>query len=136
MKINWTHGFNLKEEKRFLTNTLKSTETLNKIKINNNAENNQKNKMIGEIDSDVVKLKKDILEINKDIVEMNMSITSANREEQNAKIFNKITKTETLDSTKKEHRNPKRENIEQKNIVKKAFQNKKDKESFKREHLE
>merc|ERR1711872_378307 len=114
MKINWTHGFNLKEEKRFLTKTLKNTDSLNEINRNNNLENNKN----VEIHSDVVKMNKDIVQMNKDIVEINKSITSDRRNSnyKKVKIFNKITKTETLDNTEKENRDPKRENKEQ-NVI-------------------
>ena len=48
MKINWSHGFNLKEEKSFLTNTMKNTESPNSCN-NNNAKKEGVNNIILDI---------------------------------------------------------------------------------------
>merc|ERR1711892_1315293 len=130
------NGFNLKEEKRLITNTVLSPEN-KKI----NTTNNNESQTVLEINSDVVKMNKDILQMNKDIVEMNKSFTidknsntSNTSNYTNIKISNDFTKTEKFDNCEKENREPKTENKVRKLIIKQDFQSENNQES--REQLE
>jgi len=131
MKINWANGFNLKEEKRLIPNTIPNPE----IKNNNTTINNESQTVL-EINSDVVKMNKDILQMNKDIIEMNKSQHHSNNTSNytNIKIVNEFTKTEKFDNCEKENREPKTENKVRKLIIKQDFQGENNQES--REQLE
>jgi len=142
MKINWTHGFNLKEEKSFLTNTMKNTESPNSCN-NNNAKKEGVNNIILDIDSDVMNINKDILQINKDIMEMNRNIITKQINNENSfssnnktKNSNEFTKAKMFDNSEKENRDPKKVNKEQKHVVKQSLQNKNFQVWCEREQLE
>jgi len=147
MKINWTHGFNLKEEKSFLTNTMKNTEYFNNTCINTNTQKDEVNNRGLDIDSDVINMNKDILQMNKDILEINKGFMIKRQSNESNSSINKkiknsyqIKKKEKLDNHEKENRDPKQVNKEEtpivKHIVKQNFQNKNFQESCEREQLE
>ena len=122
MKINWANGFNLKEEKRLITNTVKNTEALN-----NNLNTNHETVL--EVNSEVVQMNQDIVQMNKDILEMNKTFTKEQQTKSNysssyksVKISNDFVKERKIDNSEKENREPKRENKVRKLIVKQDFQ--------------
>merc|ERR1711892_943896 len=136
MKINWANGFNLKEEKRLIPNTIPKPEI-----INNNTTSNNESQTVLEINSDVVKMNKDILQMNKDIIDMNKSFTRESQHNSNntsnytnVKIVNEFTKIQKFDNCEKENREPKTENKVRKLIIKQDFQGENNQES--REQLE
>merc|ERR1712243_391548 len=88
LKINWVHGFNLKEEKSFLTNTMKNTEYFNNTCINTKDEVNNRSL---DLDSDVINMNKDILQMNKNILEINKGfMIKRHSNESNSSINKKI----------------------------------------------
>ena len=122
MKINWANGFNLKEEKRRITNTMKNTEALN-----NNLNTNHETVL--EVNSEVVQMNQDIVQMNEDILEMNKTYTKEQQTKSNysssyksVKISNDFVKERKIDNSEKENREPKRENKVRKLIVKQDFQ--------------
>jgi len=106
MRINWAHGFNLKEEKKLVNDAINSFEDIEQINNPNTTYDHQSH-------SEVVQMNSSILQMNNDIIEMNNRMCQQNKVERNewkkeavSSIANEFSGVKVFDTTEKENRPP------------------------------
>jgi len=106
MRINWAHGFNLKEEKKLVNDAINSFEDIEQINNPNTTYDHQSH-------SEVVQMNSSILQMNNDIIEMNNRMCQQNKVERNewkkeavSNIANEFSGVKVFDTTEKENRPP------------------------------